>query len=99
MEVREVWQRCEVVTLAPLGKQLEAYVKFRLSEAAQAFAPDALVKLAEVLTARDGASYLYPLAVDNWLALILNQSAGLGKAVTAMHVAKVWADVQKGGLK
>ena len=97
MDVREVWQRCEVVQLNPLGKSLEAYLKFRLGNAAEAFAPDALVKLAEVLSAKDGTSFLYPLAVDNWLALILNKSAGLGKTITLQHVAKAHADAQKGG--
>jgi type II secretory pathway predicted ATPase ExeA len=93
--VREVWQRCETVHLPPVGKALAEYLAFRLGKAAAAFAPDALVKLTEILMGRDGASFLYPLAIDSWAAEILNTSTGLGKTITAAHVAEVRALVEK----
>ncbi|MDR1424285.1 MAG: AAA family ATPase [Azoarcus sp.] len=86
--VREVWQRCETVHLPPLGQGLEAYVRHRLGQAAQAIESGAIAELAQRLTARGGQSLAYPLAVDNWLAAILNASAGLGGRITAAHVAE-----------
>jgi len=93
--VREVWQRCEVVHLPPLGKGLPGYVKHRLGRAAEAIEPGAIDELARLLTSRDGRSYAYPLAVDNWLAIILSASAGLGKTITAAHVAEAHAQTIK----
>lgn len=97
--VREVWQRCELVHLPPLGKGLEAYVAHRLrgldKPAAPIFEPAAVVELGRLLTARDGRSYAFPLAVDNWLAIILNASVGLGKTITAAHVADAHAETLK----
>lgn len=85
MEVREVWQRCELVRLPPLDKELPAYLKFRLGAAAEAFDADAIDALRLVLTTADGArSYLYPLAIDNWAAAILNLAADIGaRRITA----------------
>jgi type II secretory pathway predicted ATPase ExeA len=93
--VREIWQRCEVVHLPPLGKGLEGYIKHRLGSAAAAFAPDAIAELSQLLTARDGRSYAYPLAVDNWLGIVLTASTGLGKTVTAAHVREAHAETIK----
>jgi len=85
MEIREVWQRCEIVSLAPLGKQLPDYLKHRLGAAATAFAPDALDALTARLTAQpDQRSFLYPLAVDNWSAAAMNLAAKVGsRQITA----------------
>ncbi|MDR2208832.1 MAG: AAA family ATPase [Azoarcus sp.] len=100
--VREVWQRCELVHLRPLDKALGEYVALRIGDAAKAFEPSALAKFAENLADRHGTSYLYPLAVDSWLAEILNATAGLAKSITAEAVEEVFADVrhrftQRGG--
>ena len=92
--VREVWQRCEVVHLRPLDRSLAEYVKFRLGDASS-FAPDAIARLAECLTDRQGVSYQYPIAIDSWLAEILNAMAGLAKIITAEQVAEVFADVRR----
>ncbi|MDR1351473.1 MAG: AAA family ATPase [Zoogloeaceae bacterium] len=94
--VREVWQRCEIVHMHPLDGALDAYVKHRLGDAARAFAPEALARLAACLIDRHGVSYLYPLAVDNWLALILNRAAGLAKTITGDLVDEIAADVRRG---
>ena len=95
MDVREVWQRCELVTLQPLNKELPAYVKFRLGPGAAAFSGGAFMMVQAKLTAGNGDSFVYPLAVDNWLAAILNQAAGLSKTITGETVAEVYADMQK----
>ena len=93
--VREVWQRCEVVHLRPLGSALEKYVRHRLGDAVSAFTPPALVKFAECLTDRHGVSYQYPLAVDSWLAEILNTTAGLAPSIDAAQVEEVFAAVRR----
>lgn len=94
--VREVWQRCEVAHLRPLAGELDAYIRHRLGDAAGAFAPDALPRLATLLTGKDGVSRLYPLAVDNWVALLLNRCAGLAPSITAEMVDEVVSDVRRG---
>ena len=95
MDVREVWQRCEVARLQPLNKGLEAYIRHRLGNAAAAFGADALAALAQKLSPEGRESALYPLAVDNWLAEILNQSVGMGKSITAQHVERVYKSVER----
>lgn len=94
MDVREVWQRCELVTLAPLDRELDDYIAFRLGSAAAAFSADALAMLREKLTSPEKVSFLYPLAVDNWLAAILNQAAGLTKTITGETVSEVHANLK-----
>lgn len=93
MDVREVWQRCELVTLAPLDRELEEYITFRLGNAAAAFTADAVAMLRKKLTSPEKVSFLYPLAVDNWLAAILNQAAGLTKTITGETVSEVHANL------
>lgn len=95
MDVREVWQRCELVTLAPLDRELDDYIAFRLGSAAAAFTADAVAMLRQKLTSPEKVSFLYPLAVDNWLAAILNQAAGLSKTITGETVSEVHANLKK----
>ncbi|MGH8782085.1 ExeA family protein [Paraburkholderia sp.] len=79
MEIREVWQRCEIVRLEPLDRQLPDYLKHRLGNAASAFGADAIDALTARLTPKDQPrSYLYPLAVDNWSAAAMNLAAKIG---------------------
>ncbi|MDR3324331.1 MAG: AAA family ATPase, partial [Zoogloeaceae bacterium] len=98
-DVREVWQRCEVVRLAALNKGLAEYLRLRLgSAAAAAFTPESLAALVEILTvpatsSTPAASFLYPLAVDNWLASVLNHSAGFARSITAENVVATYESV------
>ncbi len=86
-EVREVWQRCELVTLRPLERDLVAYLKHRLGAAAALFDASALDALKLVLI-DGGKSFCYPLAIDNWLAEILNTAAKVGaRQISAETVA------------
>lgn len=95
MEVREVWQRCELVTLQPLDRDLAGYLKFRLGAAAEAFEPGALDALRLTLTAKESKrSYLYPLAIDNWAAAALNVAAAIGaKRITAETIEETQKDL------
>lgn len=96
-DVREVWQRCELVILPALDLELEAYIKFRLGAVAEFFTPAAISALRGKLSDKDKkTSFLYPLAVDNWLAAILNQAAGLGltRSISAETVNEVYANFQ-----
>lgn len=88
--VREVVQRCEVVTLLPLtdGK-LAGYLKHKFArvgaDVSQILAESAIDAIAERLTVKartkQGAvehSLLYPLAVNNLVSAAMNQAAELG---------------------
>ena len=88
--VREVVQRCEVVTLLPLtdGK-LEGYLKHKFdrvnADMAKILDKSAIDAVAERLTVKSRTSkgletnsLLYPLAVNNLVAAAMNQAAELG---------------------
>ena len=88
--VREVVQRCEVVTLLPLtdGK-LEGYLKHKFARAGADVAAvldgSAVDAVAERLTVKSRTksgtelhSLLYPLAVNNLVSAAMNQAAELG---------------------
>lgn len=83
--VREVVQRCELVTLQPLGTELGNYLKHRFAMAEKpldaVMTTDAVEALFAKLAGRPGAggwSALYPLAVHNVVIAALNQAAALG---------------------
>lgn len=93
-EIREVMQRLEIVTLPPLGNQLEDYLTHRLRRAGvtldKVFQRDALNALRARLTPGAKAEpLLYPLVVHNALAAAMNRAADLG-------VPAVTADVVRG---
>ena len=88
--VREVVQRCEVVTLQPLtdGK-LEGYLKHKFARAGADIAAvlddSAIDAISERLNQRQRTqrgvvetSLLYPLAVNNLVSAAINQAAELG---------------------
>ena len=90
-EVREVVQRCEVVELAPLDNELEAYLQHKFNrvgkqfgDVAEAAAIEAIrAKLTFNTTARGGkdarsVSLIYPLAVSNLLIASMNLAAKQG---------------------
>lgn len=88
--VREVVQRCELVTLQPLTDgRLQQYLKFKFERAGKALADimddSALDAITERLTVRSRTknglsqtSLLYPLAVNNLTSAALNEAAELG---------------------
>lgn len=79
--VREIVQRCEMVTLRPLDGNLEGYLEHRfklagveLSDVMDAGALDALT----TKLTRPNFSALYPLAIHNVVTAALNEAAELG---------------------
>jgi len=91
--IREIVQRCEVVTLRPLsGAHLAGYLSHRLAKQGKAladiFSDDALPAIDARLTSapsrRGGpgtlasVSLLYPLAVGNLVTACINRAADLG---------------------
>ena len=80
--VREVVQRCEVVTLAPLDSDLEAYLRHRFQMADKPLESlmdgTAVDALRTKLAGRGQYSVLYPLAVHNVVTAALNEAAILG---------------------
>ena len=98
--VREVVQRCEVVTLLPLtdGK-LAGYLKHKFERAGRDIAKvmdeSAIDAVAERLTVKSRTakgtaehSLLYPLAVNNLVSAAMNQAAELGFDVVDADVVK-----------
>lgn len=99
--VREVVQRCEIVTLQPLTDgRLAQYLKFKFAragkEVSEVLDDSAIDAVAERLNQRQRTqrgvvetSLLYPLAVNNLVSAAMNQTAELG-------FAKVDADAVMG---
>lgn len=81
-EVREIVQRCELVTLRPLDNHLEGYLshRFKLAGAELNSVMDtkAVEALRAKLTGKGTYSVLYPLAVHNVVTAALNEAAALG---------------------
>lgn len=98
--VREVVQRCELVTLQPLTDgRLQQYLKFKFERAGkkldEVMDDSALDAITERLTVRSRTkngltqtSLLYPLAVNNLTSAAINEAAELG-------FPKVNADIVK----
>lgn len=85
-EVREVAQRCEVVTLDPLDAELEGYLQHKFARfdlrLADVFEPDAidairarLIRMPRGGKASDAISACYPLVVNNLVARAMNAAA------------------------
>lgn len=87
-EVREVVQRCEVVTLPPLDNELEAFIQFKFARVGVDYKtiiePSGIegirAKLTQHLGNKKTVSYLYPLAVTNLLIGSMNLAAAGGFA-------------------
>lgn len=92
-EVREVVQRCEVMTLHPIKPEyLGDFLSYRLKRAG--------IKLADVidnkgidaminrLVASNGASQLYPLAIGNFVVSAMNIAATIGAPIIDADIVK-----------
>lgn len=82
-EVREVVQRCEVVRMHPIApEELEAFINHRMTTwgktAADVVDASGVAALVDRLVSRDGASQLYPLAVQNFMIAAMNLAAQIG---------------------
>lgn len=103
-EVREVAQRCQIVTLPPLDRDLSAYLAHRLETAGakleavlEPAALDALVMGLTIAQRTGGGSgdmvsvsLIHPLSVNNFMAAAMNKAAALGAPkVTAELVRAV----------
>lgn len=98
-EVREVVQRCELLTLNPLGTNLDAFLGHRFAQVGKQLGeiiePAAIAALHAKLSSegrgsRPGHSVAYPLAVQNVVTAALNEAAAIGSpVVTADIVAEV----------
>lgn len=80
--VREIVQRCQLITLRPLDNELDGYLKhrFKIAGLKETLLPEAVIEaLRSKLTGRDGRySLLYPLAVHNVVTCAMNEAARLG---------------------
>ena len=88
--VREVVQRCEIVTLNPLGTELENYLRHRFGlidkplEAVMDL--NAVEALRAKLTGGGNYSLLYPLAIHNVLSAAMNEAASIGLPVLSAEL-------------
>ena len=99
-EVREVMQRCELVTLPPLDKDLEGYLRHKLRNSSASFdavfAKDAIDAIRQRLIymprdgkAKDAQSQCYPLMVNNLVCRAMNAATKAGwPTVDAQVIAK-----------
>lgn len=99
-EVREVMGRCEVVTLPPLDKDLDGYLRHKLRNSGAAFdtvfAKDAMDAIRQRLIymprdgkAKDAQSQCYPLNVNNLVCRAMNAATKAGwPTVDAQVIAK-----------
>jgi type II secretory pathway predicted ATPase ExeA len=88
-EVREVIQRCEIVTLPPLDNDLEGYLRHKLRSLDvkfdEVFAKDAMDAIRQRLIymprdgkAKDAQSQCYPLMVNNLVCRAMNAATKAG---------------------
>lgn len=98
MEVREVVQRCEVVSMPPLEQDLAGFLRFKFQrvgkDMAEVLDESAIEAIRSRLSLRSGngkmaTSLLYPLAVCNLTIAAMNDAA-------ALHIPVVDAGVIKG---
>jgi type II secretory pathway predicted ATPase ExeA len=89
--IREVVQRCEVVSIPPMDGELPEFVRHRFAragaDAASIITDEGIEALRAKLTGPaprgrgKGESRVYPLAVGNWLTAAMNKAAELGAPV------------------
>lgn len=92
-EVREVVQRCEVVSLTPIDvDKLPDFIAHRLAgvsvKLADVIDDSGITAICSRLTDREGASQLYPLAVGNFVIAALNLAARIGVPIINADIVK-----------
>jgi type II secretory pathway predicted ATPase ExeA len=85
-EVREIVQRCEVITLNPMRPELvEDFLRHRFARAGakveNVIDQTGINRIAERLVSRAGESQLYPLAIGNFVLAAMNIAANIGVPV------------------
>ncbi|HHR4769154.1 TPA: ExeA family protein [Salmonella enterica] len=100
--VREVVQRCEMIHLAPLDNDLEAFLAFKFERAGCSVTgiidDGGMQMIRQKMTVRVGkhpktgndihASNLYPLAIGNLMIAAMNEAAELGVPMVTSEVIK-----------
>ncbi len=96
-EAREVIMRCQIATIKPLDKEIEAYLAMKFKRVGKSldevFAPGALEAMRRKMIDNDGGkktSHIYPLMINNLTAKAMNLAAETGEPkVTAEVVEQV----------
>lgn len=92
-EIRELVQRCEMVTLQPIAiAELESFIDHRMSRigksASDIIDQTGITALADRLVNKDGDSQLYPLLVGNFIVAAMNDAAKIGVDVIDADIVK-----------
>ena len=96
-EVREVVQRCELLTLNPLGTNLDGFLAHRFQMAGkqlgEVIEPSAIAALHAKLSSPGkgshvGYSVAYPLAVQNVITAALNEAAAIGSPLVTADIVQ-----------
>ena len=85
-DVREVVQRCELVTLNPMRPELvEDFLRHRFARVGakveKIIDQTGVARIAERLVSTEGDSQLYPLAIGNFVLAAMNIAADIGQPV------------------
>ena len=109
-EVREVVQRCELITLPPLDNELGAYLQHKFkrvdADVATVLEPDAIDAIRTVLRRNETRSFggkrttqnvskCHPLAVNNLVTRAMNMAVGIG--AKKVNAALIHAAFQESG--
>lgn len=100
-DLREVFQRCEMLELLPLDKDLRSYLEHRAKLAGRALSElitdDGIEEIRARMTierrvnngqATRTISLLYPLAVNNLMTAALNEAAALGAPIVDKDIVR-----------
>jgi type II secretory pathway predicted ATPase ExeA len=94
-EIRELVQRCDVVTLKPIAvAELEDFINHRVGrvglKATDIIDQSGITAIADCLQGQGGQSQLWPLLIGNFLIAAMNKAAHIGEdAITADVVKEV----------
>ena len=99
-DIRELVQRCDVVTLKPIAvAELEDFIDYRMGrinkKSADIIDQSGLTAMANCLQSGNGQSQLWPLLIGNFLIAAMNKAAHLGLDVINDDVVKEVATWRK----
>lgn len=92
-EVREVVQRCEVISIPPIEeKEISSFINQRLIKSGKTTSDiidqSGISAISKILVNKSGESQLYPLAINNLLIASINLAAHIGIPLVNEEIVK-----------